>query len=125
MISIDVDENAGIAILEPHGALSAEDFKRIADTIDPMIEKSGELKGLLIHSKSFPGWESFSGFISHIKFVRDHHQLVRKVAICTDSHLADLARYLGAHFIKAEVVVYPFNKLDEAKSWVSSYTLPE
>jgi hypothetical protein len=40
MLSVRMDEKGGIAVLEPQGALSWEDFERAAKIIDPYIEKT-------------------------------------------------------------------------------------
>jgi hypothetical protein len=47
-------------------------------------------------------------------FVREHHRKIERVAIVTDSHVADIAQALGKHFTSAEVRHFPF--LDEAKA---------
>lgn len=55
MLSVEIDEKNGIAILEPDGPLSKDDFVHAAKVIDPYIEKTGQFNGLLVHTKSFPG----------------------------------------------------------------------
>ena len=46
MLSVTIDEDKGIAILEPDGPLSQTDFELAAKIIDPYIEKTGQLHGL-------------------------------------------------------------------------------
>ena len=55
MLSIKIDENNLIAILEPEGPLSKKDFESAARVIDPYIEETDQLIGLIIHARSFPG----------------------------------------------------------------------
>jgi len=114
-----MDEKRGIAVLEPQGALSEEDFKRAAGMIDPYIEKTTRLNGLIIHTKDFPGWDSFAALVSHLKFVKAHHKKVKRIALCTDSVAGNLARVFGPHFINAEVRVFPFQEFDSAGKWVA------
>jgi hypothetical protein len=57
MLKIELDEVASIAILSPEGELVKSDFISVAKIIDPYIERVGELKGIIIHVQSFPGWE--------------------------------------------------------------------
>ena len=64
MLTVNLNEIKGIAILEPDGKLSENDFKSAAKIIDPYIKKSGKLNGIIIHVKSFPGWESFSALMT-------------------------------------------------------------
>lgn len=74
MLSVEIDEENRVAILEPNGALSKSDFVSATEIIDPYIEMSGSINGLIIHVESFPGWESFTALCSHLKFVREHHK---------------------------------------------------
>jgi hypothetical protein len=39
----------------------------------------------MIHTESFPGWESFGAFVSHLKFVGDHHRQIERIAAVTNS----------------------------------------
>ena len=72
MLSVIIDETNGIAILEPDGPLSKNDFESATRIIDPYIEQNGQLNGLIIHTESFPGWDSFAALFSHLKFVKEH-----------------------------------------------------
>jgi SpoIIAA-like len=118
MLSVQMDEVNGIAILEPDGPLSEDDFKSAAKVIDPWIEKSNELNGLIIHTESFPGWESFAALSSHLVFVKEHHKKIARVALATDSKAAGFANTIAKHFVKAEIKLFPYKNLEEAKLWV-------
>ena len=76
MLNVELDKATGIAILRPDGALSQNDFESAASIIDPYIETSGKLKGLIISVKTFPGWKSFDSLLKHFKFVKAHHRKV-------------------------------------------------
>jgi hypothetical protein len=43
----------------------------------------------------FPGWENFGGFTAHMHFIREHHKRVERVAIVTDSWVANIGESLG------------------------------
>jgi hypothetical protein len=60
MLSVTIDEENVIAILEPEGPLTKNDFESAARVIDSYIEDTNKLIGLIIHTKSFPGWDSFA-----------------------------------------------------------------
>jgi hypothetical protein len=49
MLKVELDEIEGIAILEPDGELSASDFVSSIKIIDPHIESTGELRGIVMH----------------------------------------------------------------------------
>src|SRR6185295_780515 len=103
MIDCRLDAADSILYVRPQSALAEEDFAKLAQIVDPHIEAAGGLKGLIIETPSFPGWESLGAMASHFRFVRDHHKRVRKVAVVTDSALGKVAERLGSHFVSAEI----------------------
>ncbi len=119
MLAIKLDETRGIALLEPSGRLSREDFEAAAKQVDPYIEKSGSLNGLVIHSENFPGWDSFAALSSHLQFVKEHHRKISRLAFATDSPLGHLAETLGRHFVNAEIKLFPFSALEQAEAWAA------
>jgi len=118
MISYELDENAGVLTVRPEGKLESQDFQTLSKVVDPFIEERGRLNGIVIVTERFPGWEDFNGMIEHMKFVRNHHRKIAKVAIVTDSKVADVAESLGKHFIKASIKHFSFNELESAKRWM-------
>jgi hypothetical protein len=122
MLSVKIDEVHGIALLEPDGALSQSDFESAAKIIDPYIEKSGRLHGLIIHTKSFPGWDSFAALSSHLRFVKDHHKKISRVAFSTDSMVGNFAEAVASHFVNAEIKVFAYQDFEEARNWAAGGT---
>jgi len=118
MLKVDLDEVAGIAILQPDGELSESDFAAAAKIIDPYLQKHDELKGILIHVQLFPGWDSFASLIAHLKFVRAHHRKVSRVALATDSPIGGFAEDIASHFVNAEIKNFDFSELDAARQWI-------
>jgi hypothetical protein len=108
----------GVLILRPEGALRAEDFAALAAVADPYIEAHGGLKGLMIEAPSFPGWENFAGLVSHLRFVRDHHRLIRRIAVVSDSTLLAFAPKLANHFVSAEVRAFDGAERAAALAWI-------
>ena len=118
MISYKLNENAGVLTVRPEGKLESQDFLTLSEVVDPFILKKGRLNGIIIVTERFPGWEDFKGMIEHIKFVRNHHRKIGKVAVVTDSKVADVAESLGKHFIKATIKHFTFEELELAKTWI-------
>lgn len=118
MLKVNLSEVEGIAVLEPDGELSESDFKNAAETIDPYIEKVGKLNGLIIHVRSFPGWDSFVSFITHMQFVKQHHKKVSRIAFVTDSPIGSIAENIASHFVNAEIKNFSFDELENAKKWI-------
>ena len=106
-------------LIEPQGPLTKEDFTAIAAKVDPVIESNGELDGIIIKTKDFPGWESFSDVVEHIRFVKNHHQVIKKVAFVTDTKVADIFPVVVSHFVKAELKHFDFDDFEEAVEWIS------
>ncbi|HTZ15346.1 MAG TPA: STAS/SEC14 domain-containing protein [Mycobacterium sp.] len=118
MIEFDLDTAHSILVVRPQSALEANDFAELAKAVDPLIETNGDLAGLIINAPKFPGWDNFGTLVSHFRFVRDHHKHVKKVAVVTDSHLADVAEHLASHFVSAEIRHFSGDQLDQARQWI-------
>ena len=118
MIKHELLVNAGILNLRPEGALRAEDFAALARAVDPYIEERGALAGLLIDAPSFPGWESFAALLSHLRFVRDHHRRVQRVAVVSDDTLLSLGPKVARHFVSAELRHFKTADRAAALAWL-------
>src|SRR5262245_19484349 len=118
MLKHSLDETSGILTIEPQGKLTAADFAALARVADGFIERHGELKGLMLEAAGFPGWEDFAALVSHLKFVRDHHRRIRRVAVVSDSKLLSIAPRLASHFVSAEVRPFPAAERAAAIAWL-------
>ena len=118
MLSHELLEDDGILVVEPTGALEASDFEALAAVADPYIEQRGELRGLLIQTEAFPGWRDFAALIGHVRFVRNHHKHIKKVAAVTDSAFALIVPQVTTHFVSAEVRHFHFARLEAALAWL-------
>ena len=118
MLTTTLNEQDRIAILEPDGPLSTADFQAASAMIDPFIEKTGDLRGLIIYTESFPGWDSFKALHSHMTFVKEHHRKIPRVAFVTDSVISNLAETIATHFVSADIKSFHYQDLDKARSWI-------
>ena len=118
MLKVKIDADHALVILEPDGALTDNDFRLAAQLIDPVIEKNGSLKGLIIQTRSFPGWASFAALVSHLRFVREHHKSVKRIAFVTDSPVGSFAEAIGNHFVSAEIRHFAYDEFSHARNWV-------
>lgn len=120
MIEYDLDRRHSILHVRPRSALEAADFTRLASAVDPYIEETGDLRGLVVEVAHFPGWDSFGAMASHFRFVRDHHRRIRRIAVVTDSPMGNVAEHLASHFVAAEIRHFPASGLEAAKQWIQS-----
>ena len=118
MLKVELDEDAGIAILEPIDELSENDFVSVGKIIDPYLEEHGDLKGLIIRVESFPGWDSFSSLVAHLKFVKDHHKKIARIAFVTDSAVGNMAEKVAGHFVSAEIKHFDFDAFPDSRVWI-------
>lgn len=118
MVEHELDTAHSILYVRPKSAFAAEDFTQLANTVDPHIEATGGLAGIVIEVPSFPGWEGLGAMAAHFRFVRDHHRRVRKVAVVTDSALGNVAEHLASHFVSAEIKRFPAGETEAAKQWI-------
>jgi len=119
MIEYDLDTEHSILHVQPKSPLEQDDFVKLAKVVDPHIEATGGLSGLIIEAPSFPGWESLGAMVNHFRFVRDHHKRVKKIAVVTDSHLGDVAERLASHFVSAEIKHFPAGQTAAARQWIT------
>ncbi len=118
MIEHELDASQSILYLRPKSALAAEDFAEVAQLVDPHIEETGGLAGIIIEVSSFPGWQDFRAFVAHVRFVQDHHRQVKKVALVTDSPFGDIAEHLASHFVSAEIKHFRAADVEAAREWI-------
>jgi tRNA U38,U39,U40 pseudouridine synthase TruA len=120
MLNYELNHADGILILKPVAPLESTDFEKLVQEVDPYIREKGKLNGLLIYAKSFPGWDNFAAFLSHMKFVKNHHQEIKKIAAVTSSKFLSIMPQVANHFVKAEVRHFDYNDKDAALNWLMS-----
>jgi hypothetical protein len=109
---------AGILTVEPRAALEVADFQRVTAEVDGWRESGRLLQGILIDAPSFPGWKDFEALLAHLRFVRDHHRSVHRVAMVTDTTAMALLPRLASHFVVAELRHFPANQRLAAVDWL-------
>ena len=76
------------------------------------------LKGLIIHTKHFPGWNDFNAFLEHVRFIKDHHKTVQRIAVVTESKIGSIGPGIAKHFVAAELKHFKYDNLEKAKQWI-------
>jgi hypothetical protein len=118
MLQFELLRDAGVLIVEPKEALTAEDFRAVSRAVDPYIGENGKLTGLLLEAPSFPGWDSWSALTEHMRFIRDHHRKIERVAAVTDSTILALAPKIAEHFAHPEFRVFRSGERANALAWL-------
>ncbi len=118
MLKYELNRTESILIIMPSGPLESADFEKLVQEVDPYIKEKGKLNGLMIYAKSFPGWDSFAAFLSHIKFVKNHHQKIKKISAVTDGTFLSIMPQVANHFIQAEARHFEYADKDAALNWL-------
>ncbi len=118
MLQHELLEDQGLLILTPQGKLSEADFAAVTRVVDPYIERAGGLRGLMVDAPAFPGWDSLAALISHLRFVKNHHQKISKLAVVSDSSFAKVAPVIMKHFVHAELREFDSSQRDAALAWL-------
>ena len=119
-INITLDGDAGVLVLEPVAdkALSEDDFEAVGKAIGNYLEDHDRLRGILIHSRKFPGWQSVGALFAHLKFVNAVHDKINKIALVTDSPMGTFADRVLDPLMLAKVRKFGYDDRDEAMSWL-------
>ena len=122
MIEHTLDAARSILHVRPKSSLQQSDFAELAKAVDPYINETGGLAGLIIETSTFPGWEDLGAMAAHFRFVRDHHKHIRRIGLVTDSALGRVAEQLASHFVSAEIRHFSSGELEAARQWVTNRT---
>ncbi|MFM8330479.1 MAG: STAS/SEC14 domain-containing protein [Candidatus Methylumidiphilus sp.] len=118
MIHHEFLQDQGILVITPQGPLQQSDFEALAAIVDPFIAAEGELRGLLVYTETFPGWADFAGLLSHLRFAKDHHEHIAKVAAVTDSGFLTVMPSIVSHFVHAQVRHFEYADKAGALAWL-------
>ncbi|MEO8778295.1 MAG: STAS/SEC14 domain-containing protein [Rhodanobacter sp.] len=119
-ITIKLDADVGVLVLEPVAdkPLSEDDFEAVGKTIGNYLKDHEQLRGILIHSRKFPGWQSIGALFAHLKFVNTLHDKISKVALVTDSPIGTFADHVLDPLMLAKVRKFAYDEGEEAMSWL-------
>jgi len=120
MIHTHLDEERNIIHISPDGKLQTADFDTLTQTINARINRVDKVPAIVIETRHRPHWESFKALLHHLKFIKEYHKLVPKVAIVSDSKALSIARSLADHFTQAKVRYFPSDLALQAVDWASA-----
>ncbi|GAA5524520.1 hypothetical protein Maes01_01077 [Microbulbifer aestuariivivens] len=106
--------------IEPEGPLQESDFRNLASQVDPVLRQRELLAGLLINGSHFAGWEDFGALVAHLRFIRDHHRHIHKVALLSDKPLLRVMPAIVSHLVSAEARPFSLHEKAEALEWLNA-----
>jgi len=120
VLRITEDAAHNCLILEPTGPLTRRDLEGLTERFDARVSAADRVPNLVIRSGSFPAWADLAALLKHLRFIREHHRLVERVAIVSDARALDLAPRLARRFVSAEVRHFRAAEFRDALAWVGS-----
>jgi stage II sporulation SpoAA-like protein len=118
MLNFELLPRRKILVITPNGPLEQDDFGRLNRAVEPIIATDGKLGGILIHAESFPGWEDFPAFLSHLRFISDNHKKIERIAVVTDGPLLKAIPEIAELFVEPEVKQFDLNQQEQALAWL-------
>ncbi len=117
-LKFTLDRDTGVLRVFPQESLDKEDFLALSEAVDGFLDQGGSLSGLVIDSERFPGWDDMGAFLAHVRFVREHHKLIPRVAVISDDSMLSAMPAFANHFVAADVRHFSVADCDDALSWV-------
>lgn len=120
MINTNIHDEQNVISIMPVGKVSEAEFDALANTINRYINERDQVPGLVIEARHLPHWDSFSAFLRHMKFIKNHHKVVKKVAIVGDGHTLQILPSLVDHFVSAKLRHYRAEQVADAIAWAAA-----
>lgn len=126
-VSLAPDAARGIVEVEVHGSFATRDFGHVASG-DGLLPYHGRLRGALIslHGDAWEGsesaWSALDTLLSHLGFVRVHHEHLIRVALLAPGEWQPLLDRLGKHFAHAELRTFAAEEARDARAWCAGET---
>jgi hypothetical protein len=119
MLDHEFLEPQGILVLKPSHITQA-DVAAVRSAVSDYLTAHADIRGLLIETRAFPGWENLAAVASHLGFVADYHAKIRRVALVTDMNIPPGAEGLIEHLVGVTARRFPYADRGQALRWLES-----
>lgn len=119
MLKTEIDDKNNLFVVTPEGTVSEADFEGLGDAVNDYINRNDKAPGIVLDAAGLPHWKNAAALFAHMKLVRDHHKLISKVALVSDSTTLSIMPVLVDLFLDAKVRHFPQADLEKAKSWAA------
>ena len=117
---LNVQFDGDVLAVRPDGPITREDVGTLTRTADEYLADHPKIAGVMVETRTFPGFASVGAFADYARFIADHHAHVRRVALVTDSALAPIAEFMANHVVGVQMRHYPFAEGAAAQTWLRS-----
>jgi hypothetical protein len=118
MITYKIMDEDGMVIIEPSGPITQSDLETLTRDVDNYIRQKGMIRGMIIHSRSFPRWHDLGAFLKDMKFVFAHQRKIQRVASVTDSKLLMIVHGIARHVLSPEIGHFSYGDIEAAIKWI-------
>jgi len=118
MITYRILKEEGIVIIEPSGLITRSDLEPLTRDVDNYVRQKGMLRGMIIHTRSFPRWHDPGAFLKDMKFVFAHQRKIQRVASVTDSKLLMMVHNTARHVLFPEIRHFSYGDIEAAIKWI-------
>jgi len=118
MITYRILAEDGLVIIEPSGPITRSDLEPLTRDVDNYVRQKGMLRGMIIHTRSFPRWHDPGAFLKDMKFVFAHQRKIQRVASVTDSRLLMIVHAIARHVLFPEIRHFSYGDREAAITWI-------
>lgn len=120
MIETSIDRENNLIIATARDTLSEADFENLSGTINDYINSTDRAPGIVLNAEGLPHWKNAAALFAHLKLVRDHQNVLPKVALVSDSTALSVMPSLVDHFVKAKVRHFAQEDMSKAVEWAET-----
>ena len=81
---LKVQFNGDVLGVRPEGPITREDVATLTQAADEYLAGHPKIAGVMIETRTFPGFASVGAFADYARFIADHHARVLRVALVTN-----------------------------------------
>jgi len=118
MITYRILEGEGIVVIEPSGPITRSDLEALTRDVDNYVRQKGMIRGMIIHTRSFPRWHDPGAFLKDMKFVFAHQRKIQRVASVTDSKLLFIVHSIARHLFSPQIRHFSYGEMEAALTWI-------
>ena len=112
-------ENNDLAVIKVSGQLGKDEFEKIQSILEPIIQKHGKVK-VLVLLKEFLGWESSQGW-EDTSFADRNDTYIKKFAFVGEDKWRDqISLFTFKDFRSVPIEYFESNDEDKARLWLNS-----
>jgi SpoIIAA-like len=106
--------------VQPGGPITTDDVRTLTRTVDDYLTDHPKIDGVMMQTRTFPGFASMGSFADYARFIADNRRKVQRVALVTDFALAPVAEFMANHVVGVKMRHFPFADDKAALAWLRS-----